>query len=103
MTVVVTAVFHPLPGRKADLVTAMRAGIEAVHGEEGCELYAIHDAEDGTVTMIEKWASAEALDAHSRGAGVGVLNGDVAALIAEPTTVTRMTPLPMGTESQGRL
>jgi quinol monooxygenase YgiN len=28
----------------------------AVHAEEGCLLYAIHAASDGTVVMIEKWA-----------------------------------------------
>ncbi|WOP18145.1 putative quinol monooxygenase [Raineyella sp. LH-20] len=104
MTVVVTAVFHPLPGRKDDLVAAMQTGIEAVHREDdGCQLYAIHDAEDGTITMIEKWSSPEALAAHARGAAVGILNGDVEALLASPTVVTRMTPIPRGTDAQGRL
>lgn len=103
MTVVVTAVFHPLPGRKDDLAAAMRAGIEAVHAEEGCQLYAIHDAEDGTITMIEKWTSPEALDAHADGAAIAILNRDLEGLLAQPTDVTRMTPLPMGTEEQGRL
>mgnify|MGYP002651490304 CR=1 FL=1 len=32
------------------MTDAMRRGIEAVHTESGCELYSIHDAEDGTVT-----------------------------------------------------
>ena len=54
MTVIVTAVFYPKPGKKQELAEAMRRGIEAVHTEDGCELYAIHDAEDGTITMIEK-------------------------------------------------
>ncbi|QGF23520.1 putative quinol monooxygenase [Raineyella fluvialis] len=103
MSVVVTAVFYPLPGRRHDLAAAMRAGIEAVHGEEGCELYAIHDAEDGTITMIEKWASAEALDAHAKGEAIAVLNRDVEGLLAQPTLVTRMMPIPMGTDEQGRL
>lgn len=65
--VIVTAVFHPKDGKKQEIADAMRRGIEAVHTESGCELYSIHDAEDGTVTMIEKWSSAEELDAHGEG------------------------------------
>ena len=50
MTVVVTAVFQPKDGKQKELAEAMRRGIEAVHTEQGCELYAIHEAEDGTIT-----------------------------------------------------
>jgi quinol monooxygenase YgiN len=101
--VVVTAVFHPVPGRTAELIDALRASIPAVHQEEGCRLYAIHDAEDGTITMIEKWDSREALAAHAGGPAVQALNAAVAGLIARPTTVTTMTPLPAGTTDQGEL
>lgn len=103
MTVIVTAIFHPAPGRKDDLAAAMRAGIEAVHQESGCELYAIHDSEDGTITMIEKWTSRADLDAHSAGEAVKILQADTADLVAGPAQVTKMTPLPMGTSSQGAL
>ena len=57
MTVVVTAVFHPAEGRTAELIDALRATIPAVHQEQGCRLYAIHHAEDGTITMIENLAA----------------------------------------------
>ncbi|ATG52850.1 antibiotic biosynthesis monooxygenase [Brachybacterium vulturis] len=103
MTVVVTAVFYPRPGRKQELAEAMRRGIEAVHTEDGCELYAIHDAEDGTLTMIEKWSSAEALDTHGDSDQVTILRADVAELVEKPALVTRMTPLPRGTQKQGQL
>ena len=103
MTVVVTAVFHPKPGKQQELAEAMRRGIAAVHTEDGCELYAIHDAEDGTITMIEKWSSAEALDTHGDSDEVKILREDVADLVEKPATVTRMTPIPAGTEAQGQL
>ena len=103
MTVVVTAVFHPLPGRKEELAAAMQAGIEAVHGEKGCELYAIHDAEDGTITMIEKWTTDEDLGAHAGGAAEAILRGDIEGLLEKDTVVTRMTPLPVGSKEQGQL
>jgi len=101
--VVVTAVFHPIPGRTTELIDALRATIPAVHEEAGCLLYAIHDAADGTITMIEKWDSAEALDAHAAGAAVKPLRSAVEGLLAQPTVVTTMTPLPAGTAEQGQL
>ncbi len=103
MKVIVTAVFHPVSGRSAELATAMRAGIEAVHAEPGCELYAIHDAEDGTITMIEKWSSRADLDAHSKGPGTATLLASIEGLIAAPPVVTLMTPIPMGDSERGAL
>ena len=81
----------------------MRAGIEAVHAEPGCELYAIHDAEDGTITMIEKWASRAHLDAHSKGSAVATLQTSIEGLIAAPPVVTLMAPIPMGEPERGAL
>lgn len=103
MSVVVTAVFHPVEGRTAELIDALRASIPSVHGEQGCQLYAIHDADDGTITMIEKWDSREDLAAHAAGEPVRALQAAVAGLTAKPTVVTTMTPLPAGTAEQGEL
>ena len=103
MPVVVTAVFHPLEGHRDELIGALTATIPGVHEEDGCLLYAIHDASDGTITMLEKWESPEALAAHAAGDAVKALNAAIADHIAAPTTVTTMTPLPAGTEAQGVL
>lgn len=103
MTVIVTAVFHPADGHRADLVTALRDSIPAVHAEPGCQLYAIHDAADDTITMIEKWASAADLAAHADGAAVAALDAAVKDHLQQPTTVTTMTPIPAGTHAQGQL
>lgn len=101
--VVVTAVFHPLEGHREELVSALRAAIPAVHEEDGCLLYAIHDAEDGTITMIEKWGSREQLAAHAAGEAVKALGAIVGPHIAEPTTVTTMEPLAAGSDDKGLL
>lgn len=103
MTVVVTAVFHPAEGRRDDLVGALRESIPAVHEESGCLLYAIHDASDGTITMIEKWSSQEDLAAHAAGSAVVALNAAVDGMLAGPVVVTTMAPLPAGTAEQGEL
>lgn len=103
MPIVVTAIFTPAAGAKDQLVDALRTAMPDVHQEAGCELYAIHDAQDGTITMIEKWESAELLDAHGAGAAVARLNAAVKPFLVKPVLVTRMTPIAAGIEEQGRL
>lgn len=103
MPVIVVAVFHPAAGRRAELVEALRASIPAVHREQGCRLYAIHDAEDDTITMLEKWDSAADLALHANGEAVDALKAAVDGLVSQPATVTTMTPIPAGTADQGEL
>jgi quinol monooxygenase YgiN len=103
MTVVVTAVFTPATGSRDRLVDALQQAIPAVHEEQGCLLYAIHDAADGSIVMIEKWASDSDLAAHAEGPAVARLNNLVDGLTAKPVVVTTMAPLPAGTHDQGAL
>ncbi len=101
--VIVTAYFYPNPGRFDDVVAALQPAIAAVHEEQGCELYAIHGAPDGSIVMIEKWDSAELLDAHGAGEPVAKLNAALDGLLARPVDVTRLVPIPAGTPEQGLL
>jgi quinol monooxygenase YgiN len=101
--IVVTAVFTPNDGQFHAVVEALRPAIAAVHEEPGCILYAIHEAPNGTIVMIEKWESAELLDAHGAGPAVAALNASLEGLIAKPTKVTRLNPIPAGTDAQGAL
>lgn len=103
MPVIVLAVFTPKPDTRDELVAALQKSIPAVHEEEGCELYAIHDAADGTITMIEKWTSAELLDRHSHGAAVAALNTAIADFVVAAPVVTTMAPIFAGTPAQGAL
>ena len=94
----------PRPAGRTTLVEAFRSTIlPAVHAEPGCLLYAIHDAEDGTITMIEKWESVADLDAHGSGEAVVALQAATKDLLAEPATVVRMTPIPVGEPGVGAL
>ena len=72
----VVAVITTLPGRRAEVLEAFRAIVPTVHAEDGCiEYEPVIDVEDpggrrtpagpDTFIVIEKWASIEALDAHS--------------------------------------
>ena len=101
--VVVTAYFHPAAGQHDQVVEVLEQAIPAVHEEPGCELYAIHDAPDGTIVMIEKWSSVGELDDHGGGEPVRALNASLEGLLASQTEVTRLVPLPAGTGKQGQL
>ncbi|MDQ1583417.1 MAG: hypothetical protein QOF36_1471 [Microbacteriaceae bacterium] len=101
--IVVTAYFFPAEGRHDQVVEALKPAIAAVHEEPGCILYAIHDAPDGSIVMIEKWESAELLDAHGEGSAVADLNRSLEGLLAQPVVVTRLVPIPAGNEIQGAL
>jgi len=101
--VVVTAVFRPLPGRRADARAAIEGALPGVHEEDGCLLYALHDAADGTLVLLEKWESQEQLDAHAVGEPVKRLRAAIEGLVDGPAAVVTMTPLPAGDPVKGRL
>lgn len=101
--VVVTAYFHPRPGAREQVLAALEPAIAAVHDEDGCELYAIHDAPDGSIVMLEKWTSADLLDAHGQGQPVAQLNAALAGLLERPVAVTRLVPLPTSDSAKGAL
>jgi quinol monooxygenase YgiN len=103
MTVVVTAVFTPNEGASSQVAAALSPAIAEVHEEPGCELYAIHEAPNGQIIMIEKWESAELLDAHGAGEPVKRLNASLEGLLRGPVEVTRLSPIPAGTAHQGML
>ena len=71
--------------------------------EPGCLLYAIHEDPSGQILMIEKWETAELLDAHGEGEAVKRLNASLEGLLVEPVAVTRLAPILAGTEHQGML
>ncbi|OZM77355.1 putative quinol monooxygenase [Pseudonocardia sp. MH-G8] len=102
-TVVVTAVFVPQQGRQEEARSAILGALADVHAESGCELYALHDAADGSLVLIEKWESAELLDAHGSGEPVARLGKAVSGLLEKPPVVARMTPVPGGDAAKGRL
>ena len=98
---VVTAIFRPAEGKREQVLAAMARVIPRVHEEEGCNLYAIQEAEDGTIAMIEHWDSAATLDAHGAAAPVADFNVELEGLLASPVEVTRYTPIPMGHARKG--
>lgn len=101
--VVVTAYFYPRQGTRDRVLAALEPAIAGVHEEDGCELYAIHDAPDGSIVMVEKWTSAALLDAHGQGDPVKRLTIALDGLLERPVAVTRLAPIPVGHPAKGAL
>jgi quinol monooxygenase YgiN len=102
VSVVVVATITP----KADQVDAVReailAAVPKVHGEPGCELYAVHEG-DGSFVMVERWESPEALKVHGRAEALTTLGGAIADKLDAPLDVRRLAPLPAGEPAKGAL
>src|SRR3712207_2649470 len=56
---VVVATITPQPQHAQAVREAVLAAVPQVHAEEGCERYALHEARDGSLVMIERWAGPE--------------------------------------------
>ena len=70
----VVAVITCKPGKRAEVLEAFKANLPAVHAEDGCIAYeptidhpmTISATGDDTFVVVERWASAEHLQAHLR-------------------------------------
>ncbi len=102
MSVVVVATIRPLPEYRDEVINALTATISQVHAEDGCELYALHQAEDRLI-MVEKWANADALKTHSRGAALTALNPQLAGKVAGAPEVIVLHAVPAGDPAKGEL
>ena len=95
--------FHTQRRGLNQVAAALSPAIAEVHEEPGCLLYAIHEAPNGQIVMIEKWETAELLDAHGAGEPVKRLNASLDGLLQGPVEVTRHEPILAGTPDRGRL
>ncbi len=102
MSVVVVATIVPKPEHRDEVIAAFRDTIAQVHGEDGCELYALHEAPDRLI-MVEKWASPEKLGAHSKGTALAALNPKLAGKVAGPPEVIVLAPVQAGDPAKGQL
>jgi quinol monooxygenase YgiN len=102
VSVVVVATIIPLPEHRDEVIAALTQTIPKVHAEDGCELYALHQAADRLV-MIEKWASSEALATHSRGAALAAMNPQLKGKVTGSAEVIVLQAVPAGDPPKGEL
>ncbi|WP_209307550.1 putative quinol monooxygenase [Geodermatophilus sp. DF01_2] len=103
MSVVVVATITPQPEHVAAVREALLAAIPQVHAEEGCERYALHEARDHSLVMIEQWASPEALAAHGKGEPFTALSRRLEGKLAAAPELQVLTAVPAGDETKGAL
>jgi len=102
VSVVVVATIVPRPEHREEVITIITRTVAAVHEEDGCELYALHQADDRLV-MVEKWASADALRAHGRGAALAAQGPRLEGKLAGPAEVIVLQAVPAGDPAKGQL
>jgi quinol monooxygenase YgiN len=102
VSVVVVATITPLPGHADEVIAAFAETIPLVHAEDGCELYALHRAEDRLI-MIEKWSSREALGTHSKGAALAAMGPKLAGKTAGRPDGVGTEAVPAGEPAKGQL
>ena len=100
MSVVVVATITPLLEYRDEVIAAFTETIPQVHAEDGCELYALHQAEDRLI-MVEKWASREALATHSKGAALAAMNPKLAGKVTGRPEVIVLDSVPAGDPAKG--
>jgi quinol monooxygenase YgiN len=102
VSITVVATITPLAEHRGAVREALLAAIPVVHGEDGCELYSLHEADDRFV-MVEQWSGREALAVHSAGAALVELGAALAGKVAGPAEVVVLDPVPAGDAVKGRL
>jgi len=102
LSVVVVATITPKPDQVDAVRDAILTAVPKVHGEPGCELYALHEG-DGSFVMVERWESVEALKVHGRAEALTTLGGAIAEKLAGPLDVRRLAPVPAGEAGKGAL
>ena len=99
MSVVVVATIVPLPEHRDEVIATITETVGKVHEEDGCELYALHQTDD-RLMMVEKWASPEALRAHSKGAALAAQAPRLAGKLAGPAEVIVLQAVPAATRAR---
>ncbi len=102
MPVIVVATITPKVGQLEEVEAAFAAAIPKVHGEPGCELYALHRG-NGALVMIEKWTDSEALKAHSQSAAMAEIGASMADKVEGRSEITVLEPAPHGDAAKGAL
>ena len=102
MSVVVVATIVPRPEHRDEVIATITETVAAVHKEDGCELYALHQNKDRLI-MVEKWASGDALRTHSQGAALAAMGPKIAGKTTGPADVVVLHAVPAGDEAKGQL
>jgi quinol monooxygenase YgiN len=103
MPVVVVATMKAKPESVDAVREAGKKAVEAVHQEPGCDLYSLHEAQDGTFIFVEQWADGDALKTHSGAPAVATFFGAVGELLDGAPDVKVLQTVVAGDSAKGQL
>ncbi len=102
MSVVVVANLIPAEGQMDAVEAILTSVVPAVHEEDGCELYALHRADDRFV-FVERWRDADALAVHGAGATIKAMRERLAGLLVPGPAMMVLDAVPAGDPVKGAL
>lgn len=93
--VAVFATLTAQPGRRDDLIEVITSMFDAVGGEEGTEIYALHTVESDPdkVMFYELYSDADALKAHSRSEAMKAAGPKFAGVLAGAPEIVVTSPV----------
>ena len=97
---VIVATITPKPDKFDEVEEVLTRLIPGVHGEDGCELYALHKGKDRFV-FVEKWRDMAVLGAHGGGPNIKALGEGLKGLVAGPPDVQILEAVPAGDATKG--
>jgi quinol monooxygenase YgiN len=103
--VVVVAIVTAAEGKSAQAEALVRTIIPPTHAEDGCITFALHRDLDnpGTLILVERWTSREALDRHLATEHLGAFRAQMPSVAGAPVQVMVMEALPEGDAIKGVL
>ncbi|OSC42242.1 putative quinol monooxygenase [Mycobacterium decipiens] len=102
MPVVVVATLTVKPGSVDTVRDILTRAVDEVHGEPGCQLYALHQTGE-TFIFVEQWADAESLKAHSTAPAVIEMFTAVGEHLVGAPDIKMLQPVPAGDPDKGQL
>ncbi|BCO36824.1 antibiotic biosynthesis monooxygenase [Mycobacterium heckeshornense] len=102
MPVVVVATFTVKPESVDTVREVLKRGVNDVHGEPGCQLYALHES-GNTFVFVEQWADADALQAHSTAPAIATMFKEAGEHLAAAPDIKTLTPVVAGDPTKGQL
>jgi len=99
----VIALIRPLPEHHEEVRESLLRVIPRVHGEPGCELYALHEAVDGTLIFVEMWTTRQHWQEHMDRDTVQEVMASTAGKLAADIEVHEAYGLPAGLSEKGVL
>lgn len=95
----VIAILKAKPGFEAELTNFLQAGLSGFQAEPGCIAYALmtDHANPGRIISYETWTDEAALTAHLNSPAMIAAGPKLAAILAQPMELIRLTAFPGST------